>query len=151
MRALIVSLILIWSICPGLAFSDDSNVRFAAVDIYLKSAEPIAAWQFELNNRHGLMKVVGVERGESAAYARVPYYDRESVRLGEADRIVVADYSLADDAELPSGRTRVATVHLMLSGDDDTDLNLFLITATKYDGRATGASISFEVRTGSEQ
>ena len=151
MRALTVSLILIWSICPGLAFSDGSNVRFEAVDIYLNSADPIAAWQFELNNRHGLMKVVGVEKGESAAYARVPYYDREAVRLGEADRIVVADYSLADNAELPSGRTRIATVHLMLSGDDDTDLNLFLITATKYDGRAIDASVSFEVRTGSEQ
>ncbi len=151
MRVLLVSLILLWSICPGPAFSDDSNVRFAAVDIYLESPAPIAAWQFELNDPHGLMKVVGVERGESAAYARAPYFDRDSVRRGEADRIVVADYSLADDAELPSGKTRIATVHLMLSRDGDTDFNLFLITATKYDGRAMDASISFEVRTGSEQ
>lgn len=151
MRALIVSLILMGSCCLGQAFAEDDSVRFSAMDIYLTSAEPVAAWQFELNDHHGLMKVVGVEKGESAAYARVPYYDREAVRLGEADRIVVADYSLADVARLPSDRTRIATVHLMLSGDDDADFNLFLITATTYDGLATDASISFEVQTGSEQ
>lgn len=151
MRAVIAILILVCWGFPSHSMADESDIRFAAIDIYLHSTEPVAAWQFELNDRHGLMKVVGVENGESAAYARVPYYDREAVRLGEADRIVVADYSLADVAKLPSGRTRIATIHLMLSGDDDADFNLLLITATTYDGLATDASISFEVRTGSKQ
>ena len=151
MRALIISLILICSTCPSQAFAENDSVRFAAMDIYLHSVEPIAAWQFELNDRHGLMKVVGVERGESPAYTRAPYYDREAVRLDEADRIVVADYSLADVDELPSGRTRIATLHLILGGSDDTDFNLLLITATTFDGHATDASASFEIQTGSEQ
>ena len=132
-------------------FAPAQDVRFAAVDIYLDSAEPFAAWQFELSDRHGTMKVVGVEQGESTAFERVPYYDREAVRLGEADRIVVADYSLADSNELPSGRARIATIHLMLSGDDDADFNLQLVTATTYDGEAMDARISLDVRTGSEQ
>lgn len=127
------------------------DVRFAAVDIYLDSAEPVAAWQFELSDRRGTMKVVGVEQGESAAFERVPYYDREAVARGQADRIIVADYSLADADELPSGRSRIATLHLMLSGDTDADFDLQLVTATTYDGEAMDARISLAVRTGSEQ
>ena len=135
----------------GQLHADEHDIRFAAVDIYLDSAEPFAAWQFELSDRRGTMKVVGVEQGESAAFERVPYYDREAVRLGEADRIIVADYSLADVEQLPSGRARIATIHLMLSGDDDADFNLQLVTATTYDGEAMDARISLDVRTGSEQ
>lgn len=127
------------------------DVRFAAVDIFLDSPEPVAAWQFELADRHGTMKVVGVEQGESPAFERVPYYDREAVRRGTADRIIVADYSLADAGELPTGRSRIATIHLMLSGDRDADFNLQLVTATTYDGEAMDARISLAVRTGSEQ
>ena len=127
------------------------DVRFAAVDVYLDSDEPVAAWQFELADRRGMMKVVGVEQGESAAFERVPYYDREAVRRGQADRIIVADYSLADVDELPSGRSRIATIHLMLSGDSDADFNLQLVTATTYDGEVMDARISLAVRTGSEQ
>ena len=127
------------------------DVRFAAVDVFLDSDEPIAAWQFELTDRSGTMKVVGVEQGESAAFERVPYYDREAVRRGQADRIIVADYSLADADELPSGKSRIATIHLMLSGDSDADFNLQLVTATTYDGEVMDARISLAVRTGSEQ
>ena len=127
------------------------DIRFAAVDVYLDSTEPVAAWQFELSERRGMMKVVGVEQGESAAFERVPYYDREAVRQGQADRIIVADYSLADINDLPSGRSRIATIHLMLSGDSDADFNLQLVTATTYDGEVMDARISLAVRTGSEQ
>ena len=126
------------------------DVRFAAVDIFLDSPEPVAAWQFELADRLNTLKVVGVEQGESAAFDRVPYYDREAVDRGQADRIIVADYSLADVNDLPSGRSRIATIHLMLSGDTDADLNLQLVTATTYDGEVMDARISLAVRTGSE-
>jgi hypothetical protein len=97
------------------------------------------------------MKVVGVEQGESPAFERVPYYDREAVRRGAADRIIVADYSLADADKLPRGKSRIATIHLMLSGESDADFNLQLVTATTYDGEAMDARISLAVRTGSEQ
>ena len=140
--------------CACLCFASsalaENALRFAAVDIYLETAESVAAWQFELSDKYGKMKVVGVESGESAAYQRAPYYDREAVRLGEADRIVVADYSLADIDELPSGRTRIATIHLMLDSEDDQDIEPTLITATTHDGRVIDASISLVLRTGSE-
>lgn len=145
--------ILNFVICACLCFASsalaESDLRFASVDIYLETSEPVAAWQFELSGKYGKMKVVGVEGGESAAYQRAPYYDREAVRLGEADRIVVADYSLADIDELPSGRTRITTIHLMLDSEDDEDIESTLITATTYDGRVIDASISLVLRTGS--
>lgn len=148
MRHLLACLLLALAAFP-LAASADDAIRFEAVNVILASDEPVAAWQFELNDRAGSMKVVGVEQGESAAFDRAPYYDRDAVQLGQADRIVVADYSLAAPASLPSGRTRIATIHLMLRGETDFDLDL--ITATDSQGRVIDATVSLEPLTGSEE
>lgn len=138
--------------CLGTGTSSAADdVRFASVEMYLDSAEPVAAWQFELADVAGLMRVVGVENGESDAFDGVPYYDREAVRLGTSDRIIIADYSLADLGELPSGRTRITTVHIMLAGDGEPDLRPKLITATRADGSVIDAALSYRLSTGSEQ
>ena len=103
MSTVILRLLVLAGAClwQASAAQPGGNLRFAAVDVYLETAEPVAAWQFELSGRRGLMKVVGVENGESAAYRETPYYDREAVQLGAADRIIVADYSLAEAELLP--------------------------------------------------
>jgi len=146
MRTSIRSLVLFGLLIAGLAQAEQEAIRFATVDVYLQSDAPVAAWQFECSDRRGLMQVVGVERGESPAYQRAPYYDREAVRLGKAERIIVADYSLASATELPSGRTRIATLHLMLSGEDAPDLNAMLIIASDSAGQAIEASIDLVLR-----
>ncbi len=151
MKAVFLSLILICGAGFGPAGAADNETRFTTVEIYLDSSEPVAAWQFELNERNGVMKVVGVENGDSEAFDRAPYYDREAVQLGTADRIIVADYSLADKDLLPSGRVRVATVHLMLSSQNEPDFDVQLITANTHDGQVIDASIGLESPTGSEQ
>lgn len=115
-----------------------AKARFVPVEVFLDSPEPVAAWQFELKDRNASMTVVGVENGGSDAFQRAPYYDREAVTRGEADRIVVADYSLAEESELPTGRVRVATVHLMLEGEADFELDL--VTANSADGRRIEAA-----------
>lgn len=135
-----------------LASLAQENMRFLSVDIYMESAEPFAAWQFELSDKaNAAMRVVGVENGASRAFDRAPYYDREAVQSGTADRIIVADYSLADVAVLPVGRVRLATVHLMISGVNDPDFDLRLVAAVSADGSAADAAISFELPAGSEQ
>lgn len=116
----------------------ETKARFMPVEVFVDSPEPVAAWQFELKARNASMKVVGVENGGSDVFQRAPYYDREAVTRGEAHRIVVADYSLAEESELPSGRVRVATVHVMLDGDADFELNL--VTANAADGRPIEAA-----------
>ena len=127
----------------------DASVRFEALDIYLDSEAPVAAWQFELAERSGRMKVVGVENGESATWSDAPYFDREAVSLGEADRIIVADYSLAAAGQLPVAKTRIATIHIQISGDAEAEFDLRLVTAVSADGNRVDADISIGQPNGS--
>jgi hypothetical protein len=119
----------------------NATLRFAAIDVFIESAEPFAAWQFELGERNGAMTVVGVENGDSAAFATAPYYDLVAVQQGAADRIVVADFSLNADASLPVGSTRIATVHVRLIGAQAPDYELRLIAAGDAEGRPIDAAI----------
>jgi hypothetical protein len=88
-------------------------VWFDWVDIYVDSGDvPLGAYQFELSAAVGEVKIVGVEGGEHPAFAEPPYYDPAAL---QEDRIIIAAYSLAD--ELPTHRTRVARVHVQVTGD----------------------------------
>lgn len=122
--------------------------RFTVVDVYVESMEPLAAWQFELTERGGRMQVVGIEGGESASFAEPPFYDRDAVEQGAADRIIVADFSLNTADALPSGRTRVARVHVRLSGEEQPDYELRLVAAGSTNGRSIDAEVSLDTGTG---
>ena len=148
MRVVFLSLFIF--LAAPVALADDA-IRFASVEVYLDSDAPVAAWQFELSDDNGTMKVVGVENGDSNVFSDAPYYDREAVQLGNADRIIVADYSLAGAAELPAGNFRLTTLHLMLTGSSEPSFDLQLVTANAHDGRAIDATIRLEAPTGSEQ
>ena len=139
-------LVLLAACClvPAVAGADSGlSPRFVPVEIHLDSPQPVAAWQFELGDRSGAMKVVGIERGGIPAFPDAPYYDRTAVAEGDADRIIVADYTLAGKSRLPRGRMRLATLHVMLDGDADFELRL--VTATTYDGQAIDASIGLQI------
>jgi hypothetical protein len=125
-----------------------ATTRFAVVDVYVESSEPLAAWQFELTERGGRMQVVGIEGGESASFGEPPSYDRDAVQQGTADRIIVADFSLNNADELPSGRTRVARVHVRLSGAGQPDYELRLVAAGSTNGRSIDAGVSLDTETG---
>ncbi len=151
MKRLLVAIVLLFTGFSSIAYESPPELRFVALDIYLQSDEPIAAWQFDLADRQGMFRIVGIENGDSAAYQRAPYYDREAVNLGQSDRIVVANYSLEEPGDLPSGRFRLATVHLVQQGMNDLDINLELVNATNYDGVTAKASISWAKNTGSKK
>jgi hypothetical protein len=129
-----------------LAVQAGAAPRFIAVDVWLESPVPVAAWQFELASPDA--KIVGVENGESTAFRDAPYYDREAVERGSAERLVVADFSLAAPAALPAGRIRIATLHLLLEGTGEPAFDLELVTAVDHDGDPIDASIGLEQRTG---
>ena len=147
--AAFLSLIILSSFNPAVADEAmEGGARFAALQVYVDSESiPLAAWQFELSERNGLMQVVGVENGESAAFRAAPYFDREAVRLGTADRIIVADFSLENDA-LPRGKTRIATIHVRLAGAAEPDYELRLTAAGNAAGANIQAEISLETTTG---
>ena len=151
MKRLLLTSILLFAGFSTLASDVLSSPRFIALDIYLQSDEPIAAWQFNLADRDGRFKIVGIESGDSAAYQRAPYYDREAINLGQSDRIVIANYSLADADDLPTGRMRLATVHLVQEERNEINVNLELVNATNYNGTTTKASISWAERKGSKK
>jgi len=141
MKKQLVTLALL--VFPAVAWAGETgSPRFVPLEVQLDSPEPVAAWQFELNDREAATRVVGVENGGHPAFRRAPYYDRGAVAQGDTPRVVVADYSLADAAQLPVGRFRLATLHLMLRGEPDFELRL--IAATRPDGRAIDASISIQ-------
>ena len=135
---------LVTAACPGSPKINSGEIRFEAVEIYLESEHPVAAWQFELGESSGRMRVVGIENGDSAAFAGAPYYDFEAVIEGEADRIIVADYSLKPADELPTGRSRIATVHVQLQGPTEPHYVLSLMATGGADGQPIPASIDLD-------
>ena len=123
--------------------SISATPRFVAYDIYLDAPLPLAAWQFELSG--GGMQVVGIENGAIDVFGEAPYYDRAAVEAGTVDRLIVADFSTATAARLPQGKTRIATVHLMLS-DDTQAPHVELTTAVTPNGETMNARLSIEAR-----
>ena len=115
---------------------------FVVCDVFIDSKNaPLAAWQFEVTSAAGDPILVGVENGEHEAFPRAPYYDPKALRGG---RVVVADYTSADAP--PRGRTRVATLHYMVGGDEAPRFEAKLIVAGSPDAEALNASIDIVER-----
>ena len=117
----------------------EQRVRFAPLHVYLDSgARPLAAFQFELKATTGRVKIVGVEGGEHAAYKKPPYYDPAALAN---DRIIIASFNTG--GELPTARTRIATVHLQIIGDVEPDYEVKLTVAADADGKEIPTEITF--------
>jgi hypothetical protein len=120
--------------------NDNEQVRFAPLHIYLDSgAVTLAAYQFELKTLAGDVEIVGVEGGEHPAFTHAPYYDPAALMN---NRIIIASYST--DTELPAGSTRIATLHLQITGDFEPEYELELTIAADADGRRIPAEITYE-------
>lgn len=122
----------------------ETDTRFETLDIYIETTEPLAAWQFELREVSGRMRVVGVENGETVAFPEAPYFDLAAVSEGTADRIIVADYSMRQAVELPTGRNRLATIHIRIEGTAEPDYVLNLMAAGGANGEPIQAELDFD-------
>ena len=80
MRTLLAILLL------SVAVNATAEPRFMAVDVYVETRAPLAAWQFEISDKAGAIRVVGIENGDAPVFHAAPYYDREAVAGGRADR-----------------------------------------------------------------
>jgi hypothetical protein len=120
--------------------SNQPKVRFAPLHIYLDSGkEVLAAYQFELKTVSGQIKIVGVEGGEHTAYKQPPYYDPAALAR---DRIIIAAYNIGQD--LPTGRKRIATIHLQITGDIQPKYELNLVVGANAEGENISATITCE-------
>jgi hypothetical protein len=108
------------------------------VDVFIRSDErSLAAYQFTFGAKKGEVKIVGVEGGDHPAFAGPPYYDPKALQKG---RIKIAAFSMA--GELPTGRTRVARLHLQVIGPVDPDYSVVLDAAASAEGKEIPVTIS---------
>jgi len=116
------------------------KVRFAPLHIYIDSDnQKLAAHQFELSATKGHVKIVGVEGGEHKAFSEPPYYDPAALAK---DRIIIAAFNTSSD--LPTGRTRIATLHLQIIGDVEPEYETNLIISSDAEGKELSAKLSLE-------
>ncbi len=136
----LMALILV-SILTGLpAQNQRPEVRFVPLEIMIDSGhETLAAWQFELTIKQGNATIVGIENGEHPAFGQPPYYDPAA--LYRENRIIVAAFSTGNN--LPTGKTRVATVHLRIKGDIEPIYQIDLQTAADQEGNEIEPKISY--------
>ena len=85
------------------------------------------------------MKIVGIEGGEHEAFKQPPYYDPAALAN---DRVIIAAFNTGQ--ELPTGRTRVATIHLQIIGEAEPDYELDFIVAANGQDVEISANIDFE-------
>ena len=120
--------------------SSQPRVRFAPLHIYLDSGScSLASFQFELKATTGQIEIVGVEAGEHEAFSEPPYYD-PAARM--QNRIIIA--ALNTGQNLPTGRTRIATVHLQITGEAEPQYELSLTVAGDAEGNEIPAKLTFE-------
>ncbi len=149
MTRLVSPLVILLCISTSVLATDDRTVEFRTIEIYLHSQDPVAAWQFELVDLSQTMTIVGVENGDASAFSDAPYFDRNAIQAGDAERIVVADYSIQPSSELPIGQTRITTIHVQLSGIRPPDIKANLITAVTNDGANANATLTIGFGEGS--
>ena len=120
--------------------TEPPKIRFAPLHVYVDSGERgLGAFQFELKAFGGQIKIVGVEGGEHSAFEEPAYYDPAALAN---DRIIIAAFNTAK--ELPTGRTRIATIHLQITGERKPEYELELAVAADADGEKIPAKITFE-------
>ena len=120
---------------------------FLAVPIFIDpGGRPLAAWQVELTAEPDGLTLVGVEGGAHPAFAEPAFHDPALIGAAGADRIVLAAFSTADAAALPSARSRVATVMLALPAGPRPSFHLDLVAAADPAGAALPARSSFGIQ-----
>lgn len=144
MKVLLALLIGLVSACSFAqpASTNAANVRFEAVDIFVDAqSESLAAYQLEFTVTNAVAKIVGIEGGESPAFREAPFHDPKAM---QHERVVIAAFSTAKP--LPSRNTRVATIHLQVSGQGTPKIELQLEAAANARGQKISVKTSFEMR-----
>ena len=123
---------------------EESRSRFGAVDIYVDSGStPLAAYQLEFAATNGVARIVGIEGGEPAAFREPPFYDPKAM---QRERVILASFSTAAAADLPTGKTRVATVHYQTTDTQPPRFELKFQTVGDAQGTKISAQASFMER-----
>ena len=117
------------------------QTHFAAVDIFVDSKDsPLAAYQLEFSGRGTQMRIAGIEGGEHDAFKAPPFYDPKAM---QQERVILAAFNASTANKLPTGKTRVATVHLQFAGAQLPTFSLKPHTASDSKGNEISVEITF--------
>ena len=123
---------------------EEGPSRFRAVDIYVDSGStPLAAYQLEFAATNGVARIVGIEGGEAPAFRQPPFYDPKAL---QHERVIIASFSTASATDLPTGKTRVATIHYQTTDTRPPQFALKLQTAGDTQGNKISVQASFVER-----
>ena len=123
---------------------EEGRSRFCAVDIYVDSGgTPLAAYQLTFAATNGAVKIAGIEGGEHPAFRQPPVYDPKAL---QHERVIIASFSTAPAAELPAGKTRIATIHYQTTEAQPPRFEVKLQAAGDARGNRIPVQASFEER-----
>ena len=118
--------------------------EFAVYDVYIEcGTEPLAAYQLKISDRRAAVKILSVEGGQHASFANAPKFDEKAI---QRDVIKVAAFSLAARDKLPSGRVRIASLHVEVGPGLTPDWNAIVQAAGGPGGRKISAEVSISKR-----
>ncbi len=122
-------------------FQPGETLRFDAVHVFVDSGTaPLAAYQLSLRATTGNVRIVGIEGSDHHAFANAPYYDPVAI---QGDRVIIGAFSTADVASLPTGRTRIATIHVQVTGGQ-AEYDARLTVSAGADGAAIPGRLTLE-------
>jgi hypothetical protein len=146
----IVLSLLLGSPAPATHAGDPGNgvasapAGFRIVDVFVDSSDrALAAYQVEIHATENSVRIVGIEGGEAAAFREPPYYDPKAI---QGERVILAAFSTEPADRLPTGRTRVASLHLQVLGDVPPSYSIRLKTAATEGAQRIAAKVSLEPR-----
>jgi hypothetical protein len=144
MRFLATFAIILASLCQ-IAGQETDDSRFDAIDIFVDSgSQPLAAYQLTFNSQNGA-KIVGIEGGDPGVFAEPPYYDPEAMQKEE---VVIAAFNTAGADRLPTGRIRVATIHVQTEAKIVPTYKVEASAAATRDGKQIKVRAEAQERTG---
>ncbi len=121
--------------------TEEGRSRFCAVEIYVDAGStPLAVYQLEFAATNGVAKIVGIEGGEHPAFRQPPFYDPGAI---QHERVILACFSTAAATDLPTGKTRIATIHYQTTETLPPQFELKLQAAADAQGANISAQASF--------
>ncbi|MGZ8940622.1 MAG: hypothetical protein ACXW32_15565 [Limisphaerales bacterium] len=118
--------------------------EFAVFDVYVDSGtERLAAYQLKVSDERAAVKIVSVEGGEHASFREAPKFDAKAI---QRDVIKIAAFSLDEREKLPTGRVRVASLHVEIGPGLTPEWMAVVEAAARPGGGKISAKVSISKR-----